>query len=68
MDKTIKSVAFWIKYMWSNEGRISKKDADVMASRFVADWARDNVPFDQKAFYESCGLDQNKPVDGKEYN
>ncbi len=68
MDRTIEKVAQVINYATFNEGRLSKKDADVLVTRLVSYWALANVPFDQKAFYEACGLDKDKPVDGKEYN
>lgn len=67
MDKTIEKVAQVIR-LSAIEGRLTKKDADVIATRLVSLWASDNVPFDQQAFYQACGLDINKPVQGRELN
>ena len=63
MDRTITAVAENIKHTYEVEGRLTEKDADVLVTRLVHAWSRANVMFDQRAFYEACGLDIDSPVE-----
>lgn len=64
----VDAIAFHINYITFNEGRMTEKNADVLASRLITDLTRIGVPIDANQFYKACGLNEDKIPEGKEYN